>query len=222
MAKKKKASTQKFLPIEEIRDGITILKDGSMRTVLMVSAINFSLKSRDEQDALLANYQRFINSLSSPIQIVIQSRTLDLNKYLEDLNTKATNQQNALLRNQTQDYIEFVRELIGVANIMSKTFYVVIPFSLSPIAKGFWTSLFGRGGNIPTGKKFENAKTKLVQETQLISSGLASLGLKNVQLNTQEIIELYYSSYNMDTARRQKLFSVSNVDISAIQSIKNS
>ena len=92
MAKKKNPSTQKFLPIEEIRDGIAILKDGGMRTVLMVNAINFSLKSRDEQNALLANYQNFVNSLSFPIQIVVQSRTLDLDKYLSDLQTTATNQ----------------------------------------------------------------------------------------------------------------------------------
>ncbi|MDD5606038.1 MAG: hypothetical protein PHR51_01790 [Patescibacteria group bacterium] len=223
MVKKKPTSTQKFLPVEEIRDGVIVLKDGSMRTVLMVNAINFNLKSRDEQDALLANYQNFINSLSFPVQIVVQSRTLDLDKYLSDLNTKVASQSNALLRNQTQDYIEFVRELIGVANIMSKTFYVVIPYSLTPIAKGFWSSLFGGSqGNIPTGKKFEDAKTKIIEQTQLTSSGLTSLGLSNIQLNTQEVIELLYSSYNIDTSRRQKLFSVSNVDIAAIESIKNS
>lgn len=218
--KKKKVSTQKYLPIEEIRDGITILKDGGLRTVLMVNAINFNLKSHDEQEALLANYQRFINSLNFPIQILIQSRTLDLDKYLKDLRTKSAEQNNDLLRNQTSDYIDFVTELIGVANIMSKTFFVVIPYHVAPISRGFF-NLFSRSKK-PSKKQFAIQKEELTARTQLISSGLASLGLSNIQLNTQEVIELLYSSYNMDISRRQKLFSVSNVDIAAIEGIKNS
>jgi hypothetical protein len=221
MAKKnKKVSTQKYLPIDEIRDGVAVLKDGGLRTVLMVNAINFNLKSRDEQEALLNNYQNFINSLDFPIQILVQSRTLDLDKYLKELRTKSGEQNNDLLRSQTSDYIDFVTELIGVANIMSKTFYVVVPYRATPISRGFW-SLF-KGGGKPNKKQFAQGKEELTSRTQLISSGLASLGLNNIQLNTQEVIELLYSSYNMDISRRQKLFSVSNVDISAIESIKNS
>lgn len=219
MAKKKPTSTQKFLPIEEIREGVAILKDGGLRTVLMVNAINFSLKARDEQDALLSRYQDFINSLGFPVQILVQSRTLDLDTYLQSLTTNATEQTNDLLRNQTLDYIDFVKDLIGVANIMSKTFYVVIPYRLAPISRGFF-GLFG-GGKLSK-RDFGKAQEKLTEQTALLSSGLASLGLNNVQLNTQEVIELLYSSYNMDISRRQKLFSVSNVDIAAIESIQNS
>lgn len=219
MKKSKAKSTQKFLPISEIRDGIVILKNGTYRTILMVNAVNFNLKSQDEQESLLSGYQSFLNGLSFPIQIVMQSRTLDLDTYLESLDTAAANQTNDLLRSQTTDYASFVRELIGVANIMSKTFYVVIPYSEAVLRrKGF--NLFGPKTAVMAGKKFEEIKSELIERTGLISSGLGSLGLSNVQLNTQELIELYYSTYNIDTARRQKLFSVSNVGVSVIEHTK--
>ncbi|AKM85012.1 TPA: hypothetical protein DHW58_00425 [Patescibacteria group bacterium] len=220
---KKSNSTQKFLPIKEVRDGIVVLKTGGFRTVLMANAINFNLKSRDEQEALLGQYQEFLNGLGFPIQIVVQSRTLDLDKYLAQLDTLAREQTNELLRTQTAEYTGFVRELIGVANIMSKTFYIVIPYDTGFEAPsgGFLGKLFGKkSGPITTGGRFAEIKTKLLERTSLVSSGLAGLGLHNVQLNTQELIELFYSTYNPDTARRQKLFSVSNVDASVIQNIK--
>lgn len=217
MAKRKPKSTQRFLPIQEIRDGIITLKNGSYRTILMVNAINFNLKSSDEQQALLDSYQSFLNGLAFPIQIVTQSRTLDLDAYLDTLTQAANTQSNALLRTQTNEYITFVRDLIGVANIMSKTFYVVIPHEEAPFAQGF--SLFGRRKPATSGKRFEEIKTELTEKTGNISAGLSSLGLNNVQLNTQEMIELFYTTYNMDTARRQKLFSVSNVDATVIRNI---
>ncbi|RLC37283.1 hypothetical protein DRH29_02585 [candidate division Kazan bacterium] len=220
MAKKKKpTSTQKYLPIKEIRESIVILKDGGYRTVLMVNAINFNLKSRDEQEALLNNYQSFLNGLSFPIQILVQSRTLDLDAYLKTLNNAINQQSNDLMRTQTQDYTNFVRELIGVANIMSKTFYVIIPYNKPIISGGLFGKLFGKKP-VVKGKKFENIKGELNERTGLVASGLSGLGLSAVQLNTQELIELLYFTYNPDTARRQKLFSVSNVDVSVIQNIK--
>lgn len=220
MAKKTKNSTQKHLAIREVRDGILVLKNGGYRTILMVNAINFSLKSTDEKEALIGSYQNFLNGLSFPIQIVTQSRTLDLDDYLDDLKKKATQQPNDLLRTQTNEYIGFVTELIGVANIMSKTFYVVIPYESSPLQSGnILSKLFGRKNVTPvtSGKRFEQIEQEITERTNLISNGLASLGLSNVQLNTQELIELFYSSYNIDTARRQKLFSISNVDVDIIQ-----
>jgi hypothetical protein len=219
---KQRASTQRYLPIKEIRDGVIILKSGGYRTVLMVNAINFNLKSRDEQEALMANYQSFLNSLAFPIQIVVQSRTIDLDTYIKSLESQADKQSNSLLKTQTTEYVGFIRELIGVANIMSKTFYVVIPFETGPIAEGFFSKLFG-GKRTPTAltSAFEKRKSELLERTRLVSGGLASLGLSNVQLNTQELVELFYTSYNPDTARRQKLFSVSNVDISFIQRLQD-
>ena len=217
MAKRKPKSTQQFLPIKEIRDGIITLKGGGYRTILMVNAVNFNLKSADEQQALMESYQNFLNGLSFPIQIVMQSRTLDLDSYLDGLTKAATNQSNTLLRTQTNEYITFVRDLIGVANIMSKTFYVIIPHDEAPISRG----LFSRRGPVTSGKKFEEIKTELIEKTGLVTAGLGSLGLNNAQLNTQEMIELFYTTYNLDTARRQKLFSVSNVDATVISNIRD-
>ncbi len=210
-------STQKFLPVQEIRNGIVSLRGNEYRTILMVNAINFSLKSADEQGALLEGYQNFLNGLSFPIQIVMQSRTLDLTNYLESLDQAVIRQTNDLLRTQTNEYISFIRDLVGMANIMSKTFYVIIPHNEAPIASvGF--HLFGKKKNTPN-RRFEEIKTAITGKTILVSNGLASLGLNNVQLNTQELIELFYTSYNTDSARRQKLFSVSNVDASIIRNI---
>src|SRR5690606_32728030 len=136
MAKKTKNSTQNQVAIREIRDGILILKNGGYRTVIMVNALNFNLKSVQEQEGLIGSYQNFLNGLSFPIQIVTQSRTLDLDDYLDSLKKIANQQSNDLLRTQTNEYINFVNELIGVANIMSKTFYVVIPYETSPLKSG--------------------------------------------------------------------------------------
>ena len=122
-------STQKFLPIQEIRDGIITLKDGGYRTVLMVNAINFSLKSADEQAALIGNYQSFLNGLGFPIQIVLQSRTLDLDNYLTSLDQAASNQTNDLLRTQIQEYHGFIKELVTLGEVMGKRFYVVVPYA---------------------------------------------------------------------------------------------
>jgi len=220
MAKKKKpTSTQKYLPLKEIRDSVAILKDGGYRTVLMVNAINFNLKSKDEQESLLHSYQNFLNGLSFPIQIVVQSRTLDLDAYLKTLDNAVTQQTNDLMRTQTQDYVGFIRNLIGVANIMSKTFYIIIPYDKPILSGRFLGGLFGKTTPIK-GKKFNEIKSELIERTSLIASGLSSLGLSTIQLNTQELIELFYFTYNPDTARRQKLFSVSNVDVSVIKHIK--
>jgi len=218
--KSKIVSTQKYLPIQEIRDGIVTLKGGGYRTVLMVNAINFSLKSSDEQQALLESYQNFLNGLSFPIQILMQSRTLDLTSYLDNLTKLASTQTNDLLRTQTNEYLTFVKDLIGVANIMSKTFYIIIPHDESvAIARGgFWP--FGKR-RVASGRQFDEVKNIINEKTSMISNGLASLGLNNAQLNSQELIELFYTTYNMDTARRQKLFSVSNVDASIIRNIKD-
>lgn len=223
MKKPNVPSTQNKVALREVRDGVIILKDGGYRAVLMVNAVNFNLKSNDEQASLIGSYQNFLNSLSFPIQIVTQSRTLDLDDYLKSLEKLATTQSGDLLRTQTNEYISFVRELIGVANIMSKTFYVVIPLDENQVPKGgLFSGLFGKksGGPLSLGKRFDQVKQELTERVGLVSSGLASLGLSNIQLNTQELIELFYSSYNIDTARRQKLFSVSNVDVSVIKSAK--
>jgi hypothetical protein len=195
-------STQKNLDIDRFRDGVVILKNGGMRVILMVSAINFSLKNQEEQNAIIGGYQSFLNSLSFPLQIVIQSRKLDLTNYLKNLEDRAERQGNELLRTQMASYIDFVQRLIGVANIMDKQFYVVVPYEPAPIksssALDKIRKIFVKGSPTQTIKTadFEEAKKELQQRAGLVASGLGALGLRVVQLNTQELTELFYTSYN--------------------------
>ena len=212
----KKISTQKYLPFKAIKEGVIIMKDGGLRAVLMVNSINFNLKSQDEQTALLDSYQSFLNALGFPIQITIQSRILDLDNYLTHLENITKSQNNELLQTQSQEYIAFVRELIGVANIMSKTFYVIIPYSPGLAAAGnFLTRLFSKKPVTIMGR-FKEDKEELLRRTSLVANGLAPLGLSSALLNTEELIDLLYSNYNPDSARRQKLFNVSAVDADVI------
>ena len=195
------------------------MKDGSLRAVLMVNSINFNLKSQDEQTALLDSYQSFLNALGFPIQITIQSRILDLDSYLTHLENVSKSQSNELLQLQSQEYITFVREMIGVANIMSKTFYVVVPYSPGLAATGnFFTRLFGKKPVTAAGKFKEN-KEELLRRASLVAGGLSPLGLNSALLNTEELIDLLYTTYNPDSARRQKLFNVSAVDTDVITTL---
>lgn len=223
MAKKKfKRSTQKHLPFKEIREGVISMKDGSLLVVLMINAINFNLKSPDEQTALLNGYKNFLNSLEFPIQILVQSRVLDLDDYINQLEQYAINQRNELLRMHTEEYKEFIRELIGVSDIMNKTFYIVISNKYIVGYKGSILSrLFSRRAITPAGQWKEN-RDNLLTNANLLASSLSSLGLHSVLLNTKELIDLLYSTYNPDIARKQKLLDVSFVDAKVIQSaLKN-
>src|SRR3989344_2543089 len=218
MAKKQNTSqsTQKYLPFKAIKEGVIIMKDGGLRAVLMVNSINFNLKSQDEQTALLDSYQSFLNALGFPIQITIQSRILDLDNYLTHLENITKSQNNELLQTQSQEYIAFVRELIGVANIMSKTFYVIIPYSPGLAAAGnFLTRLFSKKPVTIMGR-FKEDKEELLRRTSLVANGLAPLGLSSALLNTEELIDLLYSNYNPDYARRQTLFNVSAAEAEEI------
>ncbi len=196
------SSTQQHLDIDRIRDGVIITKSGGMRIVLMVSAVNFGLKNEEEQNAIIGGYQNFLNSLSYPIQIVAQSRKLELSKYLKKLEELAGKQSNELLRVQMLDYIDFVRRLLDVANIMDKQFYVVVPYEpfhkksqgvLDKIKGLFMKGSREQSIEIPD---FEEAKKEIRQRASLVASGLGSLGVRAVQLSTEEIIELLYTSYN--------------------------
>lgn len=217
--KRTKHSTQKYLPFKEIKEGALVMKNGSLRAILMVNAINFNLKSDDEQTALIETYKGFLNSLDFPLQIVIQSRILDLDGYLKNLETKGRSQENELLQFQTAEYILFVQQLIGIANIMSKTFYVVIhQESGSEPGQGFFYRLFHRKAITPTGK-FKEAKSELINKANMVANGLSPIGINCVLLNTKELIDLFYATYNPDTARRQKLFNVSSVDADIITAL---
>ncbi len=195
------ASTQKYVNVEEIKNDLVVLKNKSLRAVFLVSSINFDLKSSDEQEAIIGGYQNFINSLDFPIQIMISSRKLDIEPYLELLETKRKTQINELLRMQIYEYSNFIKNLTEVSQIMTKRFYLVVPFyPIENLENGLLDKLmsfFNPKQQIEESVEvFETYKNQLWQRVDQISSGLTSLGVKTTILNTEELIELLYSSYN--------------------------
>lgn len=194
-------STQRYVDVEEVRDGVIILKNGSIRSILLVSSLNFDLKSAEEQDAIILQYQNFLNSLDFPVQIVVSSRRFDIRPYIELLKDKENHQRNELLRLQISEYQNFIKSLSEVSNIMSKFFYVVIPFSpVEDKEKGLFhglTALFNPAGAIAERREsFETYKNQLWQRVDHVSFSLSQTGLKVAPLNTEELIELLYNSYN--------------------------
>jgi len=199
-------ATQDFVPIEEVRDGIIILKDGSMRAIVMTSSLNFALKSADEQEAILSQFQSFLNSLEFPIQIFIQSRDLDIRPYIALLEERHREQTNDLMRIQTREYIEFVKKFVEGTDIMSKHFFIVIPYSTSIIkTKSGLISFLDRGSSKEKKKQtreevkaaaFEENRSQIEQRVSVVEQGLARTGIRVVNLGTEEIIELFYRIFN--------------------------
>jgi type IV secretory pathway VirB4 component len=214
---KPSASTQAYLDIREIKKNAVVMKDGSLRAVLVVSSINFSLKSADEQNALITSYQNFLNGLEFPIQILMQSRKLDIHTYLNKLQVIMQQQTNELLRLQTQEYIEYVGKLIEFASIMNKTFYVVIPLTTS----GTKTSFMSKISNLisPSAEiklqesRFNVSYEELTNRMNQVSGGLSAMGLKTIALTTEELVELMYNSYNLNTASPLKIKSIGDLDL---------
>ncbi|MBU4332013.1 TraC family protein [Patescibacteria group bacterium] len=210
---KPKHSTQQFLDIAEIRDDVVIMKDGSLRAVILVSSINFALKSEEEQNAIVGAYVGFLNSIDSPLQIVIQSRKLDIDAYLEDLQRVGKEQSNELLKMQTQEYVQYVKELVEMSEIMTKHFYAVV--SYNPLAdkhQGFFTRLFGvfaQARKIKLSqKKFAKDREELSKRTGFIINSLTNMGLGAAPLDSQSLIELYYKTYNPEISEDQKMVDV--------------
>lgn len=220
-------STQNTLQIAEVRDGIVIMNDGSFRSVVMVKSINFDLMSLQEQEAVEYSYQGFLNSLYFPVQIFIRSQKVDLQPYIDKLDKIRTEHDNMLLALLMEDYINYIDALSQQTNIMDKRFYVVIPyFPVVDVQKALTQSTTFLSG---LGKMFsnkeqhvtineaelENAKTELRNRVQAVLQGLLQCGIQGLPLDTQELIELYYDTYNPDTATRQQLknFDDMNVDI---------
>ena len=195
-------ATQEFVPIEEVKDGVIVMKDGSMRAVLAASSLNFSLKSDDEKTAILIQFQDFLNSLDFSVQIFLQSRRLDIRPYLALLENQKKNQTNSLMKIQIQEYIEFIKSFTEQTNIMKKSFYVVIPYAPS-IAKqqgGITKKLFS--SSITTEQKalqtsdFEEYRTQLEQRLSVVEQGLVRSGIRVARLGTEEIVELFYKIFN--------------------------
>jgi hypothetical protein len=203
-------STQQDFDIAEIKDNTVVMKDGTLRAVLLVSSINFALKSEDEQNAVIDSYIRFLNNLSFTLQIVIQSRELDIDNYLEYLKSKEKEQINKLLKVQTADYIEYIKELTSLGRIMNKRFYVIVPYDpLTDKHKSFFSSITEalKPATIIKLKEktFSKYQDMLERRIESIASGLESMGVAVARLDTQSLIELYYKTYNPETSRNQNL-----------------
>ena len=221
MAKKVAASVQKFMQIAEIKDDTLVMKDGTMRAVLLVSSVNFSLKSEEEQDAMVSGYISFLNSLNFQIQVVIQSRRLDLDHYLAELDNRQKEQTNELLKLQIQEYIQFVRELVQLGEIMTKRFYVTVPFHPTTAGgkQGFMAMLseiFSAASVVQLKRsRFLEYKEVLDRRLGYVQGGLASMGLHSVRLNTQSLIELFYKTYNPLESKTQKLPPMEELQLAA-------
>ena len=195
-------STQDFVPVSEVRDGVIRLKDGTLRAILLASSINFALKSEDEQTAFIIQFQNFLNSLDFSVQIFVQSRMLDIRPYVATLEVAYKSQLDELMRVQIREYVEFVKSFTEAANIMTKNFFVVVPYS--PVLLGKQGS--GVTSLLPFGKKkvdpetanktFEEQVSQLEQRIGIVQQGLVRTGVRTVQLGTEEAVELLYKMFN--------------------------
>lgn len=216
--KKRIPSTQKYLDLAEIKEDTLIMKDGSIRVVLLVSSVNFSLKSSEEQEAIIAAYISFLNYLDFPLQIVIQSRKLNIDKYLADIKQKEREQTNELLRLQTAEYVEYIKELVELGDIMSKKFYIVIPYVPGGEEQEKFlvklSQLFAPISSLRLlDKKFQEYKKKIAKRVDKVVAGLAGMGISAVQLDTQGLIELFYNTYNLEVYNQEKMVEVEELQV---------
>ena len=200
MAELSKA-TQDFVPVREVRDGVIVLKDGSMRSVLMASSINFALKSTEEQESVLYQFQNFLNSLDFSIQFFIQSRELDIRPYINLLEERLTAQTDDLMRIQVQEYIGFIKNFTENADIMSKSFFLVVPYTPSMLdqKRDALNMLLGKKQKKDPERKshsFEEDRSQLQQRVSVVEQGLTRTGIRTIQLGTEEVIELLYKLFN--------------------------
>lgn len=211
-------STLRYVEIKTIKDGVVVLKDGALRAVLLVSSVNFDLKSSDEQVAIIGAYQNFLNSLDFPIQIVVSSRKLNIAPYTDLLKEKAREQRNELLKIQILEYREFIQNLTEITNIMSKYFYLVVPFA--PV-ENEGEGMLGRiskavhpAQNISEHEElFETYKNQLWQRVDHVAAGLGGTGLHFTTLNTDELIELFYGMYNPSEYAQVTIKDIKNSEV---------
>ena len=222
--KDQRMSTQNHLMFTEIKDGIVVMRDGSLRMIVLASALNFDLKSAQEQDAIEYSYQGFLNGLHFPIQIVIRSRKLELDGYIEKLEVIQANEENPLIAGLMEDYIYNIQGLLDQVNIMNKEFYVVVPYFIADGDKKKdnagvkFAQLFkGNIDQVQTSEIFEQRKRDLVQRTNLVAQGLGQLGIRAAVLSTQEVIELFYTSFNQEEAISQNLTDIDQMTTPVVQ-----
>ena len=204
-------SSQRYLAFAQIKENIMIMKDDSSRLVLKCSSINFLLKSQEEQDAIIISFQRFLNSLSFPIQILVRSKKLDIDSYLQNLNSKALKQKNPLLQNQTYEYIEYLKKLIEVAQIMKKEFYIIVPFdkvedvsvrdtSIMWPFKKFWASVFvnwvDKTKIVSQIRNFKESKKWLIARANTIKIWLENVWIRATEIEKSELVNFLIDYYN--------------------------
>ncbi|MFW0837496.1 MAG: hypothetical protein ACKKL5_00655 [Candidatus Komeilibacteria bacterium] len=212
-------STEKYLFAETVRDDTVVLKNGGLRAILMTSSINFALKSEDEQQGILQGYVSLLNSIDFPLQIVVQSRPLKIDNYLSSMDKRMTEIDNELLRVQLQDYKKYITELLSLGDIMSKKFYLVVPYEPGGGGgkKNFWTQVtevFSSRSIINLSRKqFNEYKDELERRVSLVMAGLNNMGLSSVRLDTQGLIELLYNSYNPLISNWQKLPDINELNL---------
>ena len=194
-----KAASQNFVPIKDIRDNVVIMRNGEMLMVVLASSINFALKSYDEQRAILMQFQNFLNTLDFTLQIYVQSRKLNIEPYLGILNGLESKQDNDLMRVQLREYIDFITSFTSEYDVMTKSFFVVVPYSPTKLnlSKGV-SGLFGGGskGKQNTDQQFEEHRLQLEQRAAMVVQGLAGVGVRTMTLGKDELVELYYHLYN--------------------------
>lgn len=214
-------STQLFLDIAEIKDNTVILKNGGLRAILQTNSINFNLKSEEEQNSIIYGYQNFLNSLDFPVQIVVQSRKLDVDKYIETVREIGEGHTNILLKEQTNEYCDYIQKLVEYADIMEKKFYVVVPYDPYRSRKQNTFSKFmssiSSSDSVDAIKRrhreFDELNKNLTERVSAVMAGLEGCNLRVAQLSTPQLIELFYQVYNPITSRNEKLDDLSQMDL---------
>lgn len=221
--KKKKGfavSTQRYLPIAEIKEDTVVLKNGGLRAVLKVNSLNFNLKSEIEQQGIIAGYQAFVNTIIFPIQILIRSTRLNIDPYIQTLKQKAETQTSPLMKDQTLDYADFMEKLVDIADIMQKNFYIVVPVDApSKTKRGLiqrfleWINVDDtRSKALQRSREFRAYAKILRDRITLIQSGLENVGITMRRLKTDELVQLYYGIYNPITSQKQKFKNISELN----------
>ena len=198
-----RGSTQEHLEIEDIRDDLVLLKDGSCALIIQTSAVNFGLLSAAEQDAIIYAYAGLLNSLTFAVQIVIRSKRKDISSYVASLEKAEGKQTNELLKNQIAKYRDFVVKTVKENNVLDKKFYIIIPFSALELGVGSSAKSLVKQKALPMPKEIimEKAKVALTPKAEHLYRLMGSLGLKGRQMTTPELIELFFDAYNPNTDR---------------------
>jgi len=213
------SSTEKYLFISSIRDDTVVLKNGGLRAVLLTSSINFSLKNEDEQKGVVQGYIALLNSIDFPLQICIQSRKLNIDSYLRKVDERYNKEDNDLMKVQLKEYKNYIIELLDLGDIMSKKFYIIIPYEpgSSSVKKSFGTQLseiLSPTKVINLNKeKFDKYKNELERRVTMINAGLNGMGLSAVRLDTQGLIESLYNTYNPMTSQFQKIPDINDINL---------